>query len=152
MTARNHYYAFEIMDAFWCHLVEHAETGRVVSIDRVKDELRGQLRDGLYEWACNKCPKAFVGTDRPDVIHHYGKIIQWVHDWKYTDGAKKQFPRGADGWLIAYAKAAGHTVVTLESSEPQRLGKVKIPDVCKQFDIKCIDPFKMLKAIGKKIG
>lgn len=39
MEAHNRYYAFDIAPGFWDALIGHAETGRIISIDRVKKEL-----------------------------------------------------------------------------------------------------------------
>lgn len=145
------YYAFDLVDGFWKLLLKHAKTGRIVSIDRILDELKDG-KDPLGDWACNECSVAFVKTDRPDVIHHYGTMINWVQAMDFTPEAKTEFALKADGWVIAYAKAGGHKLVTHEKYEPNRKNKVKIPNVCKQFGIEYCDTFDMLRELGEKIG
>lgn len=53
-----------------------------------------------------------------------------------TKGASKQ-----DVTLIAYAYLNEHTVVSLESEQPQKpkkLSKYKIPLICKEQNVECI--------------
>jgi hypothetical protein len=151
LSAYKTYYAFEFVESFWKLLVPHAKTGRVVSIDRVKSELKDK-DDPLYEWACNRCVEAFVSTKRPDVVDSVGKIMDWVYALPNRQAYKDEFARGADGWIVAYAKAAGHTVVTLETYDPLGKKKIKIPNVCKQFGVPYLDTFGMMRELGMRIG
>jgi len=65
--------------------------------------------------------------------------------------------RGAgqkDITLIAYAKTTGATVVTFEAEQQQRPSKkcnYKIPLICKDENVKCINFITMLKNLGIKI-
>jgi hypothetical protein len=147
INAHRDYYSFDLNRSFWNHLIEGAKTGQVVSIDRVKLELKSEREDSLWDWACNECDIAFASTARPDVTYHYGKIVSWVQQADFTDHAKQEFAKCADGWLIAYAKAAGHVVVTHESYEQFRKNRVKIPNVCKQFGVRYINTFEMLREL-----
>ena len=55
----------------------------------------------------------------------------------------------ADPWLIAYAKKYDFVLVSEETSEPHRKNKVKIPDVCNSFNVKCINMIKMFRELGE---
>ena len=152
IEAYRRYYAFDFGTKFWACLKEHSATGRVVSIDRVLDELR-KGKDELADWACNTCCESFVTTDRPDVIYNFGKIMNWVQgQGHYFDGAKNAFAGGADGWLVAYAMAAGHTVVTHEEYNAEIRKQVKIPNVCRAFGIRYVNTFTMLRELGTKLA
>jgi hypothetical protein len=48
IEASRRYYAFAFAPGFWKGLVQRAEDGRVVSIDRVRDEVK-QGRDELWD-------------------------------------------------------------------------------------------------------
>jgi Domain of unknown function (DUF4411) len=152
MTAARSYYAFDVAPAFWDGLVREASNGRLLSVDRVKDEIeRG--KDELVEWANGAFHRWFAATDEADVIAAYQEIITWVQgQTQFFDYAKDEFARGADGWLIAYAKVKGLTVVTNEKFEPAIKRKVKIPNVCQPFGIPYINTFEMLRALGIKLG
>jgi hypothetical protein len=51
----------------------------------------------------------------------------------------------ADYYLVAYAVAHGHTLVTHEVAAPHAIRKVKIPDVCIGLNVKTLTPYEMLR-------
>jgi hypothetical protein len=148
ISAMRGYYAFDLAPGFWKSLEGHAENGRILSIDYVKEELeRG--KDQLAQWAKNDFSHAFISTDDKDVQESYREIMTWVQGQdQFLDAAKAEFARGADGWLVAYAKAKGCIVVTLETIDPDIKRKVKIPNVCQAFSVQFVDTFEMLRRLG----
>lgn len=146
IQAKNAYYAFNICPGFWDALVSH-ELG---SIDRVKTELVSG-KDDLVKWVKETMPKScFAPSNATDVVDCYGEIAIWVHAQKrFTQSERAKFLSGADGWLIAYAKVNGCVVASQEKSAPQSKS-VKIPDVCKAFDVKVLDTFDMLRSVGAR--
>jgi len=68
------------------------------------------------------------------------------------DAAKADFASGADGWIVAYAKAKGHIVVTHEVLNPDIRRKVPIPNVCNAFDVNYHDTFEMLRKLGVRFS
>ena len=150
MQANRMYYAFDICSGFWDSLVLHQSRSMVKSIDKVLDEINGgQGMDALKRWARDIIPPDFFcSTNDADVLLRYGEIVNWVDRQDFTQSAKSEFASVADGWLVACGKAKNQIVVTLETSEPERKNKVKIPDVCHAFDVQCKDTFYMLRALG----
>lgn len=75
-------------------------------------------------------------------------MMTWVqsHD-SFRQGAKEEFARVADGWLVAYAQVHGLIVVTHEVFDPNIKKKVPIPNVCRQFDVPWLDTFSMLRSL-----
>jgi len=148
ITAFKSYYAFDIAPGFWDSLVLLAQAGRVQSIDRVYNEL-GRIDDDLFAWAHDTFCNAFQSTDREDVFLEYGQVIQWVVDHeRFSPESKSHFVDGADGWLVAYAKACDCTVVTQESYDYSgRSTKVKIPNVCAANGVQYTDTFAMLREL-----
>jgi len=67
---------------------------------------------------------------------------------QYFDHAKAKFATGADGWLVAYARVHGVTVVTNEERRPEAKREIKLPDVCAQFGVTYTDTFRMLKDLA----
>lgn len=56
--------------------------------------------------------------------------------------------------LIAYAKIMGKTIVTFEAEQPQPPGKksnYKIPLICREQDVVCIDFIKMLHHLNIRV-
>ena len=152
MTAARRYYAFDIAPAFWTSLVEHASTGRLLSIDRVKDDIdRG--KDELTRWANGSFRRWFDTTNQNDVTQEYAVIIAWAQGQsQYTMAAKAEFARASDGWLVAYGKAKGHTVVTNETYDSSIRRRIKIPNVCRAFNVPHVDTFKLLRDLEVKLG
>jgi hypothetical protein len=130
VEASRRYYAFDLAPKFWDSLIESSRAGRIESIDRIKQELeRG--KDDLAKWAKSHFHSAFVSTNDADVVDAYREIMAWVGAHKqFSDLAKADFAKGADGWLVAYAKAKGRIVVTQEVLNLEIKRRVPIPNVC----------------------
>jgi len=152
IEAARRYYAFDLAPPFWESLVQHAENGRIYSIDRVKIELeRG--KDELAEWATSQFSNAFASTDEEDVTNSYASVMGWVRAQdQFSDAAKADFADGADGWLVAYAMSKSQIVVTHEVLDPGIKRKVPIPNVCEAFSVSYVDTFAMLRELGVRFS
>ena len=151
ITAKNLFYAFDICPGFWKSVVHHHRAGRVFSIDRVRSELlAGHKTEDLVRWVRNDVPKSFfIQVDTDAVVSAYMDIMMWVQRHpSYFDLAKAKFATGADGWLVAYTRVHGGTVVTNEQSAPESRKEVKLPDVCDQFGVRRDNMFDMLRALN----
>ena len=72
---------------------------------------------------------------------------------QFFDAAKAEFADGADGWLIAYARAEKATqLVTQEQFRPDVKRRIPITNVCRQFKLEWIDTFEMLRRLGVSLG
>ena len=67
---------------------------------------------------------------------------------RYFAHAKAKFATGADGWLVAYARVHGATVVTNEQSAPESRREIKLPDVCDQFGVRRDNTFTLLRVLN----
>ena len=117
ITANNLYYSFDICPGFWKSVVHHHREGRVFSVDRVRSELLvGHRKEDLVQWVRDEVPGGFfLPVDIDEVVRAYTDIMLWVQRHpKYLDYPKAKFATGADGWLVAYARVHGATVVTNE--------------------------------------
>jgi Domain of unknown function (DUF4411) len=146
IEAKRRYYAFDLCPGYWDCLVWNQQSGRLQSIDRVKEEFeRGA--DELTEWAKSVMPQAcFASCDEEAVTGQYAQIMAWVQNQdQFFPEAKAEFAASADGWLIAYAKVNSLIVVTQEVFAPDARKKVPIPNVCEAFGIPYVDTFEMLR-------
>ena len=144
IEAKRRHYGLDFCPAFWDWLgVAHAK-GALHSIEKVEDELR-EGKDELTTWATGCDAGFFVKPDDP-MIKALSKVSAWLNSTNYTPSAKAEFLSAADYYLIGHALAHNHTVVTHELPEPNRMGKVKIPDACIAVGVKWTTPFKMLRA------
>lgn len=150
ITAKNLYYAFDLCPGFWESLIHHHRQGRVFSVDRVRGELlAGRKTEDLVQWVKHDVPAGFfVEVDSDEVTASYTEIMVWAQrNPQYFDYARAKFATGADGWLVAYARVHGATVITNEQSAPESRREIKLPDVCEQFNVEYDTTFAMLRAL-----
>ena len=140
------HYGFDFCPAFWDWLERENQTGKVFSISQILDELLAP--DEMADWASSQGNDFFKSVDE-DAIQMYGDVAKWVQTGGYDAIAVNTFLQVADSYLISYALAHGHTVVTHEVPA-NSIGKVKIPNVCAGMGIDCINPFAMLRREGAK--
>ena len=141
MEANRRYYSLDFAPAFWNFLIKTAKEGKILSIDRVYDEiLKGQ--DNLADWTENNFSFAFTDTKNDEnILGFYGELMQWaVKQDQFTQVAKDEFARveNADSWIISFAKINGYVVVTQEVLDINIKKKIPIPNVCAEFDIKFV--------------
>ena len=151
VTAKNLYYSFDICLGFWKSIVHHHRKGNVFSIDRIRKEiLAGDNTEELVKWVKNEVPKNFFYSTKTDqVVAAYREIMSWAQqNPQYYLGAKEEFAMSADGWLAAYARVEGVTVVTNEESTPDSKRIIKLPDVCNRFEVRFDRIFPMLRALN----
>lgn len=150
IEAYRRYYSFDIAPAFWKEIIQKAEAGLLVSIDRVYDELNNSDDgDQLRIWANNEFGKWFISTNNETVFAAYREVIGWaVSQTQFVDAAKTEFASIADSWLIACAKAHDFTIITHEQFDPYIKRKIPIPNVCRELGIQCINTFEMLRRLG----
>ncbi len=147
VAAYHHYYAPDICPGFWDSLRYHIVSGRVLIIDRVYGEILSPA--ALVDWVAQAADDRFAVTGTQPVADAYRRLIDWVHDNpQFTAAARADFARSADGWLAAYALAHDAIVVTNEVPAPQAQRRVPLPDLCRQFQIPCINTFEMLRDLG----
>jgi len=151
IEAYQRYYAFDLVPDFWDLLVALAARGQILSIDRVKAELI-ERQDSLSQWAQNAFNPYFAATSDRGVLQEYRILIQWAvrQTSRFRQAAINEFAQNtvADAWVIAYAKAYGHVVITEEKYNPKARKKILIPVVCKAFSVPYMDTFDMLRQLN----
>jgi hypothetical protein len=155
MQAARHYYAFDIVPGFWQALVQHAQAGTVLSIDRVRTKEIDRGNDDLKDWANTAFLPWFAPTDEGDVIDAYRRVMHWAYTQaQFTDAAKAEFADegNADAWLVAYALAKGCVLVTHEQFARDAKARIPVPNVCQAFGVEVVDTFQMLRALGVRLG
>ena len=147
VAAYHHYYAPDICPGFWDSLLHHMVSGRLLIIDRVFEEIISPT--ALVQWTERATGDSYATTATQPIADAYRQLIDWVQDNpQFTPAARANFARIADGWLAAYAMANGTVVVTNEVSAPQSQSSVKLPDLCRQFGVPCVNTFEMLRGLG----
>lgn len=146
------YYSPDYGLEFWRWLYNANKAGTVFSIDRVYGEMHHPNTPGsLTAWSGEFHEMTLGGFFLPANDRATMEQAQLLTNWaqskpQYRKQAKKRFngDKHADRLLVAYAKAHGFTVVTLEKSAPESEKVIKIPDACMAFDVPFVNTFQML--------
>lgn len=125
------HYAPDIFVTLWeKDLEEIIHQGLLVAPQEVYKELR-QRDDDLFKWA-KEHKTMFIDLNRDTEQIKYVKVI--LERYRELVDSKKTTP-DADPFVIGLAKSKGWAVIT---SEKDKQGKIKIPGVCRELNVKCI--------------
>ena len=147
IDAKNHYYGMDFCPAFWQWLDVQADAGQVVSIVEVATELE-PFGGPLKAWGEARKGPLFKGLDAK-VTHWIAELAEWTMQQNFLESAKNEFLASTDLKLIAYAKTHDHILVTREVHEASRK-KVKIPTVCKVFNVRIVRTHDMLRNLNAR--
>ncbi|MDI6738763.1 MAG: DUF4411 family protein [Candidatus Edwardsbacteria bacterium] len=142
IQAKNLHYGLDFCPAFWDWLISNNQQQKVFSIEKVGDEIEAG-NDELAKWADQRGPDFFLKPDSA-MLSALGKVSAWATDQGYDPAAVNTFFQVADYYLVAFAVAHGHTVVTHEIASPSTK-KIKIPNACIGLEVKCVTPYEMLR-------
>ncbi len=142
IQGKNEHYGMDFCPGFWDWLLSSNAAGIVSSVTEVAEELQAGA-DELAQWSVKRGTAFFLEPDE-SVLSAARRIDQCVTGQPFKTAATNKFIGSADHVLIAHALAKQMTVVTHEKPSNSK-HTVKIPDVCKEFEIECITPFAMLR-------
>lgn len=142
IQAKNLHYGFDFCPAFWEWLLAQNDAGMVASIEKVGEELKA-YDDDLSAWANDLGATFFLPPDA-SVVPALAHVSGWANSSGYEAAAVATFLQVADYWLVSHAFAHEITVVTHEVPSDS-IRKIKIPNACIAFGIRCINPFEMLR-------
>lgn len=142
IQASNLHYGLDFCPAFWEWLKKSNQAGKVFSISQVLDELTAG-NDELAGWA-NLQGDVFYKEIDAVTLAKLTEVAEWVQLEGYEAAAINTFLQVADYYLISYALAHGHIVVTHEVPA-NTTRKIKIPNVCVGVGVGCINPYAMLR-------
>lgn len=154
IQAHRAYYPIDVFPGYWQKIKQLAAQEKIISIDKVGDEIfRGA--DPLAEWCAENLTSAFF-KETTSVLNSYQLIVQWAANAnQYTPSAISTFLNAneADAWLVAFANSdpANRSLVTYEKSEPLIKRSIKIPEACNQFGVQYLTPVEMLRQLGERI-
>lgn len=143
-------YAFDIAPGFWALLDSTVIQGRISSSLLVYEELVTG-GDELAVWARERRSSGLFPEPDVSVQNAFADLARYVVH-SYNTSESSRFLRGADPWIIAHAVAHGGSVVTLEAKAPPNSRRVKIPNVCDQFNIGYANTYQMLRDLGARLG
>lgn len=137
------YYPPDVFPAIWKLMHNAASDGTLLAIDEVAREIE-RKDDGLCEWV-KAHERMVINIDGAvqgrlaQIMSRYGRLVD-----------TRRNRSGCDPWVIALAQERGLTVVTAEKPTGS-LTRPKIPDVCRDLRIDCIDLVGLFRRLGWKV-
>lgn len=152
IEAHRVYYPIDVAESFWLKIKTLAEEDKIISIDRVKNEIY-QNDDELTEWMkANLSDEFFKSTDEVDILNEYGNVATWAESRSdhYKRNAIDEFLEyeRADAWLVAYCKTHDDILVSHEASNSQRKNRILLPQPCQHFGIAYQSIIELFRALG----
>jgi len=154
IDAKRDYYSFHSVPEFWDWLVFYGKKGSIKIPIEVYEEFsdtknKDGKKDDLASWAeKEEVKKALLFEEEaaPDLVARitYGGYVP-----NPTDDELKRI--GRDPFLLSYALGdrENRCIVTTEVSKPKKKGANRhIPNVCKDFDIRCINTFQLTREMN----
>ena len=158
ITPYRQYYSFDLVPTYWDELSGRMNTGRIVLLDIVKNEIdKGQ--DNLSDWIGRQTGFVICNHVEPAIISMYQEVLRYVQNCGlYKEQALQTWASAyiADPWLIAAAAVNNYTIITAEvpssGLSPKNPNKnAKIPDVARAFGVKTNNLYYMMRKLGIKI-
>jgi len=149
------FYPFDMFPDFWDCVEQKIKTGEIKILDMVYKEI-SEGGDQLSDWLSAIGDIGQIERKDSTVIAHYGNILNYINTSPlYKVEALNSWAKTstADPWLIAAALAHSYTVITFEKSNAglnanQPSKDAKIPDICRQFNVKCESLYYMTRQVG----
>jgi hypothetical protein len=124
------HYPPDVFPTIWSKMDVSAKNGEIFVIEEVVREL--EKKDGVHRWVKER--ETIIVPIDDDVQK---SVVQIMSKYTRLVDTKKNRSVG-DPWVIALAFVRGLTVVTGEKASGNLL-KPKIPDVCKDLGVSCIE-------------
>lgn len=145
IQAKNQYYDMGFCPAYWDWLDSMFASGEIGSIEFIGKELKDG-NDDLAAWAKNR-NEHFIKHEDNETQAVFSKIANYVMTHDFDPANRDNFLQKGDPWLIAKAQTLGATLVTQEARVSPNTRKVKIPNICMEFNVPCITVFEMLRRL-----
>lgn len=145
IQSQRQFYALDIFPVFWNFLDRQFVLEIICSSKLVYDELI-EADDDLASWIKTGDRKKFFIEPDESTQSEFVEIANYVNI-NYPQHQADRFLAGADPWVIAFSKAQVIRVVTQETLVPPTSRKVKIPNICQQFNVRWVNLFEMLRAL-----
>jgi len=148
-------YPLDVAVNFWQKVKRLSEEEKIISIDKVREEIF-KNDDELKSWIEQNIKSDFFkSTETQEVLDEYQRVVNWANSksMHYVKKAIDEFLEfeNADAWLIAYALSINKNcqIVTQEKREPNRKSKIKIPEVCNDFNLPYKNIIEMFRELGE---
>ncbi len=158
IDAKRDYFQFQRVPEFWEWIQYQGKIGNIkVPLEIYEEFEEARKADGtqdeLSKWATNPEVRAALLLDEeaaPSLVAH---VTATGYASDLTDDEIEKI--GKDPFLIAYAYAepSQRTIVSTEVSKPSRQrANRRVPDVCRDLNVRCINNFNLLNELDFSTG
>jgi ribosomal protein L18E len=145
INAWNNHYAYDFCPQYWDTLKSLIEN-KVILLPKVIYKELLNKDDNLKKWI-KQFDKIAV-KENAKIIKCFNDLMQKDEMHKHLVDIKREKSE-ADPWLIAHALAIQGVVVSNEAPVAGKSQKkVKIPDVCNNMGIECINEFELVRRLN----
>ncbi len=142
ITLQNTYYAKNRVREFWEWLLHHASAGRCNIVEIIFDEITPHDGD-FKKWLTTNKRSLILESEPPR------SLVERVVQFYAPDLTEDELEMiSNDPFLIACAlqRKLSRCVVTTEVPKPsKKRANRRIPDVCNDLGVKCIDPVRFIR-------
>lgn len=154
IDAKRDYYPISRVPEFWDWIIYQGKQGKLKIPIEVYEEFsdtqdKDGEKDSLAIWAEQKEARKSLLLNEDAEQDLVARITYGGYVANPTDDELKKI--GRDPFLLSYAlkDIENRCIVTTETSKPSRLGANRhIPDVCRDFNIRCINNFQMIREMN----
>lgn len=138
------YYPYDTFPSFWDRFKDLAGSGLGIATELIEHEI-SKKDDGCSAWFIdNDLGGFFIGiTDEVQIA--VSEMLKNPNYQRLVEDRKGTF--GADPFVIALAKVESLAVVSGERAS-NKIEKPKIPDVCNDLGIECINILDLMRREG----
>lgn len=146
-------YPMDVAKSFWSKVIQLANKGHIISIDKVEEEL-SKKEDQLLQWCQSNLPNDFFHSTEGSLAS-YAHLVAWADSSRaqYLPAAINEFLDAdkADAFLIAFvmSDSAQRTLVTQEKSAPGSKRSIKIPEPCNAFNVRYVNMIEMFRELNE---
>ena len=156
IDANRDYYPIERVPEFWEWLLEMGKLDRIKIPQEFYEEVifprpQKDKKDPLVEWL--KTYKETLVLDEEAVVELVTRVTEQGYANDLTD--EELVKIGRDPFLVAHSLVdiQNRSVVTTEHSRPSRTrANRKLPDVCDDFSVQCINTFALIQELDFRTG
>ena len=156
IDANRDYYPIARVPEFWDWLLEMGRLGRI----KIPQEFYKEVilppppkdrPDPLVEWL--KTNKDAIVLDEEAVVELVTRVTEQGYASDLTDEEIEKI--GRDPFLVAYTliDIQERCVVTTEYPKPSKIrANRKLPDVCNDFNVRCVNTFVLIQELNFRTG
>ena len=138
------HYPHDAFPSFWNRFKTLAESQEVIATELIEHEL-SKKDDGCHKWFKQNNLNDFFVELTDSIQNDVTDILKNPNYQRLVEDRKGTY--GADPFVIALAKVEDLIVVTGEKAT-NNLAKPKIPDVCNDMGIECINILDLMRREG----